>query len=167
MSTPARPHVRLEMGWVDRLGEAAAATGVLATAAILLAFWPELPEEIPHHFDARGTPDRWGGHSVLWLLGGMILLFYAGVTILQRFPRVFNYPWAITESNAQVQFTLAVRLLRWLKAAFVWTFFATILATCRVATGRSAGLPWMMPFALVVATFGITAVYFVAAWRAR
>ena len=57
--------------------------GLLAWA---LWLWPEVPDRIPLHFGADGTPDRWGERSLLsWLtlplvgLGTTVLL--DGVTV--------------------------------------------------------------------------------------
>ncbi|MCC3157939.1 SdpI family protein [Hymenobacter sp. 15J16-1T3B] len=37
----------------------------------LALIWPQLPAQVPIHFNLAGEPDRMGSPSILWLLAGM------------------------------------------------------------------------------------------------
>jgi hypothetical protein len=65
-----RPKQAIERpgGW--RLLEALALAGAVAGAVIAVVAWPSLPEELPTHFDAAGSPDGWGGCWTAVLLTG-------------------------------------------------------------------------------------------------
>jgi uncharacterized membrane protein len=75
-------------------------TGVLlvATVGLSVYVYPELPERIPLHFRADGTPDRWGDRSWLtWLLlpligAATIGLLYAVAWFLPGRPHLLNIP---------------------------------------------------------------------------
>ncbi|HSK20796.1 MAG TPA: DUF1648 domain-containing protein [Longimicrobiales bacterium] len=75
-------------------------TGVVlvATLGLSLYVYPELPERIPLHFAADGTPDRWGARSLLkWLLlpligAATIGLLYGVAWFLPGRPHLLNMP---------------------------------------------------------------------------
>jgi hypothetical protein len=49
---------------------------------------------------------------------GLVVL----LTVLSRFPHLYNYPWPITAENAPHQYALARLLLRWMTLEIVWMF---------------------------------------------
>lgn len=53
---------------------------VLVTVAGLLR-WPTLPDQMPVHFDASGTPDRWEAKSV-WSVFGLHIVMAATIALL-------------------------------------------------------------------------------------
>lgn len=70
----------------------------LALIALSLNVYPDLPDRIPLHFDARGEPDRWGEPSLLsWLtlplIGvGTVVFLYITAAVVPRYPKSFNVP---------------------------------------------------------------------------
>ncbi|HSJ32502.1 MAG TPA: DUF1648 domain-containing protein [Longimicrobiales bacterium] len=69
-------------------------TGVLlvATVGLSVYVYPELPERIPLHFRADGTPDRWGDRSWLtWLL--LPLIGAATIGFLMVVQRRLDAAW--------------------------------------------------------------------------
>lgn len=69
-----------------------------ATVGLSLYVYPDLPERIPLHFAADGTPDRWGEKSLLtWLLlpligAATIGVLYAVAWFLPGRPHLLNMP---------------------------------------------------------------------------
>lgn len=147
--------------------EIAAAMGILFSLTILIRSWNMLPDIVPTHFGISGTPDAWGGKNSLLLLpavsGGLYLL----LTILGRFPGIYNYPVTITETNYLIQYYLARSLLAWIKTEIIWMFVWLNWLTIQTALGNQAGLGWAaMPVILIVITVTIVA-YFQQAFQAR
>ena len=129
--------------------------------------WPVLADRVPQHFGPSGRPDAWGSRNILWLFPAMALGIYVLMTILNRFPQTFNYPWPITEQNAEVQYLLARTLLVAVKAEIGGLMLFLEWKTIEVALGRSTGLGEMfLPFFLSVIALTM-ALYFVKAFRAR
>jgi hypothetical protein len=62
------------------------------------------------------------------------------MTILNRFPHVFNYPKKITNQNAERQYTIATRLIRYLKFIVVLGFSIIALITSQAASDKITGL---------------------------
>lgn len=141
--------------------------GIVTAVALVIIYWPQLPERIPHHFGPGGEPDAWGGKEVL-IVGPIIALFVASVlTAVMKSPAKLNYPVKISEENAERQyrmghtFLLIVRTeIAWIGAAVVWEM---VHAAMR---GTSTFGTTLLPifFAILIGTI---VVYFLLARRAR
>lgn len=72
-----------------------------------------MTELLPVRYGVDGEVLREG--SVWEALGGLTLLALGilGVAILARYPRIYNYPFMLTEHNAQRQYKNAVQMLAW------------------------------------------------------
>lgn len=133
---------------------------------ILLALWgwtithySSLPGTIPTHFNAAGKADGFGGKATILSLPLIASLLFIGITVLNRYPHSFNYPTAITQDNALRQYTLATRMLRYLKLVLVLVFGGIEFMTIQNATGKAAGLgAWFLPLTLVLVFFPL--IYF-------
>ncbi len=141
-----RPVIRPEMMPVDWLFEALAFIGLVTMAGFLIYHFPRLPETIPSHFDGAGVPDEFSGRSTLWVLPGISLLLYILLSVMMRVPHQFNYSVKITRENAAIQYAMAMRLIRYLKAGLMWMFFYIVYGTVMTAEQRSEGLGlWFLP----------------------
>jgi len=128
--------------------------------ATTLHHYPRLPRSIPRHFNVSGEPDVWGNKSNAFLLPIVSLALYAALTVLNRFPHRFNYPWPITESNARSQYALARQLLTAIKVAAGTIFAYSNWAQIETALGTRPGLgAWFLPTAVSV-TLLIIVIYF-------
>ncbi len=58
------------------------------------------PARVPLHFAADGTPDGWGDRWTVWVLPVVAVLMNIGPAVLERFPRIYNYPVRVTVVNA-------------------------------------------------------------------
>ena len=89
--------------------------------------------------------------SVLYPLPFMGALYIA-LTILNRFPRIFNYPVEITAKNAQIQYRMATRFMRLMKLLVMLTFFFVEYLMILSAFGhhQNAAALWFGPVVLVV-----------------
>jgi uncharacterized membrane protein len=142
--------------------------GVLLFLIILLfQNWERIPDSIPTHFGASGKPNSWGSKYTLLLLPSILIIIYSGFTILSRYPHVYNYPWQITEENAERQYLLARTFLSWLKLEIILLFTFIEWTTIQVALGYSEGLGFkFLPISLIV-VFGTIGIYFWLAYKAR
>jgi hypothetical protein len=147
--------------------ELLAAAGLVLVFVILAQAWSALPARVPQHFGAGGQPDGWGSKATLWLFPGISVGISLLLTIVNRFPHTFNYPWPITEQNAEAQYVLARTLLSAMKVEIVGLMTYLEWTTIKVALGQSAGLGALfLPIFLgvMVATTGL---YFARARQAR
>jgi len=71
------------------------------------------------------------------------------MTVLNKFPHVFNYPTEVTSENALKQYTNATRMIRYLKAIIVFIFGLIDYKTIQHALGQTVGLGiWFLPLTL-------------------
>jgi len=134
---------------------------VLAFAALafqigMVGFlWSGLPDRIPKHYGITGTPDAFGGKSMVLLIPAITLGLYALLTIAGFFPQRLNYPVAVTDANREKLHGIAIALLGWLKAEMALLFLYITWIDIQVGRGVSTGLGWAcLPLALAV--MGVT-----------
>ncbi len=141
-----RPRIKLPLTVSDkRMEQAAVLCLVLLWGLTLFSFFT-LPDIIPTHFNASGEPDDHGSKYILWILPVLGTLIYLGITKLNKYPHIFNYAVQITEENAAEQYTIATRMLRFLKLVVLVIFSHIVLSTYFSAMGITNGLgAWFLP----------------------
>jgi len=88
-----------------------------------------LPETIPIHYDGSGHVDGTGSRLTIFIMPVIATFVFALLYIVGCYPHAFNYPVAITPENAEIQYTLATRVLRILRLTLSATF---IIIECEV-----------------------------------
>ncbi len=122
-----RPKLKIPLTVMDKVSEAVSALVVFITTVLFLFRYQAIAAEIPMQYDLTGKVSRIGNRSELFLLLGIMIILYAGLTVLQRFPHIYNYLVEINENNAARQYSLAVRMMRWLKLMMVGLFSLLLL----------------------------------------
>jgi len=117
-----RPVLSIPRSELERMLEIIAIGGLVFGIFILLQSWSTLPDSIPAHFKFSGEVDRWGSKMELLLLPGLSLILYLGLTILSKYPHIYNYAVEITEENAKRQYHIARTMICWLKTEIVCIF---------------------------------------------
>ena len=165
--TSKRPVLDLPRTPLELALELCAAGGIAFLAVVLLQAWPHLPPRIPTHFGISGRPDAWGGTDTLLIFPAVAGGLYVMFTIINRFPHTFNYPWPITERNAETQYLLARTMLTAVKAEVVWLMAYLQWITVGVALGRTEGLGGGLVLVFLPVLAATTALYFLKAYQAR
>ena len=75
-------------------------------------YYPDLPNEIPTHFNGRGQADAFGSKQSIWILMGVFSSIFIGIYILNKYPHLHNYTVKITEENALKNYRFSTRILR-------------------------------------------------------
>ncbi len=144
-----RPKVRPEMEPIDWVIEAMALIGLMAIWGYVIYHFPNLPETIPSHFNGSGQPDDYSGKDTIWALPAIALFIYVLLSLISLVPHQFNFTVTITPANALKQYTMAIRLIRYLKTAIIYLFFYISYVTIRVAAGVDSGLGlWFLTIVL-------------------
>ena len=155
-----RPKITLIPTTADKLVELLGWLILLALWGLTISHFSTLPDTIPTHFNASGEADGFGSKASIIGLPVIATLLFVGLTVLNRYPHIFNYPTAITEDNALRLYTLATRMLRYLKLVLVLVFGGIEFMTIQHATRKAAGLgAWFLPLTLVL--IFIPLIYFV------
>ena len=147
----ARPKIKLNLSQLDHRLELAAKIFLVVLWGLTVYTFFKLPATIPVHFNASGQADSYGNKLTLLILPVLATIIYFGLTQLNKYPHIFNYMTKITEDNAQRQYGIATRMLRFLKLAILIIFSAIILFTYLTTTGIANGLGvWFLPVTFVL-----------------
>lgn len=156
-----RPKIKLALNGTDKMIEFLACASLLAFWVFTIASYSDLPDTIPVHYDGAGEADGFGGKGNILALPIIATILFTGLTFLNKFPHIFNYPASITADNALRQYTLATRMIRYLKFIIIVIFGLIAWQTIRNASGETTGLGvWFLPTALGLIIIPIT--YFMA-----
>lgn len=118
-----RPILKLKWSTGDKLLEVAAYLILILLWVLVLSNYAALPETIPTHFGITGKADGFGNKGMIFMLPVVTTLLFVGMTILNYYPHKFNYPTQVTAQTAKKQYTVATRLVRYLKFIVVLAFF--------------------------------------------
>lgn len=144
-----RPKLKLELTKFDKIHEILGWTLILAIWVLTIINYTNLPDTIPIHYTGAGQADGFGGKATILTLPLIATVLFVGLTILNNFPHIFNYPTNITLNNALRQYTNATRLIRYLKLIIVVFFGLIAFKTIQNANGQADGLGiWFLPMTL-------------------
>ena len=159
------PHQTPPATRLHRVFEVLAAAGVIGCIAPLAFWWNALPRIVPVHFGLDGNPDGYGSRGTFVVVAAVAIILYASLTVLARFPWVFNYPPYAKRERWQVRYATARTLLAGSKAFMTLVFAWTLWGGVQTALGRASGLgPWVI---VVIAVYLVGLVGFTIAWSLR
>src|SRR4051794_11948499 len=142
----ARPRIELIVSKFDKTLELTSKIFLVIIWCSTLYSFLKLPMTIPTHFNAAGRPDNYGNKMTLLILPLLATIIYFGLTQLNKYPHIFNYVTKTTEHNAERQYTIATRLIRFMKLAILLIFSLIILFTYLTTIGVINGLGfWFLP----------------------
>jgi len=152
-----RPKINIPYTLFDLIAEIAGLVGILSMWIVFIVTYSGLPDLIPINYNFSGQAYNFGEKSVIIKVPVIATVLFVGMTILSRFPRIFNYPVIITENNAFFQYSNMVRMVRCLKLSLVLIFLFVVLQPV-LYTGENIGI-WftflllamcLIPLALVI-----------------
>jgi uncharacterized membrane protein len=132
-----RPRIELESGPIDRVLEVAGWLCLAGLWAYTLMGIQSAPETVPTHFDGSGTPNDYGSRWSLLILPAIGTFVFLAMTVIRRFPHLFNYGLKITRKNAAYQYRLASRFLRLLKLLVLVVLGLVVRLSIHAATPSS------------------------------
>ena len=149
----------------DVIIEGLAAICLVYIIAQLIIEYPDLNQKVPTNFGGDGMPDSWGSKSALLIFPISAIVFYTGLTALNRFPHLFNYPVTISEQNAEKQYQYAKTLISALKFTTIGLFIFIQNQTINIANEMTVGLNIQYLVVLIIGSFIPIVVYFVIAFK--
>lgn len=128
----------------------------------LLVQWSSLPEKLPGHYNFAGEIDRWGSRGELLIVPVVMLVLFILLSVLERFPHVWNTGVEVTKQNRERVYTLTLHLLTSSKLLMVAVF--SYLTLCSAAARPLSR--WFMPIT-IAALLGLLALYIVRITRIK
>ncbi len=121
---------------------------VLLVAIVIvasIAWWRELPQRIPVHFDLTGNVDRWGSKGAMWWAFSALAvvgtgLVYGFAHLSRRYPQLVNLPRKIKlmdlpEDLRERVISLSQGMMYWLAVAMNLTWLLLLAAVRQAALG--------------------------------
>lgn len=110
-----------------------------------------LPETIPAHMNIEGQVDRYSSKEMIWILPGVGFFLFIMLTILLRFPHIYNYPVKITKQNADRVYMAGIRFMRIIRLWIMIVLILVIVSFIRIATGVTTNADtWLLPMILLL-----------------
>ncbi|PKP08034.1 MAG: hypothetical protein CVU09_17450 [Bacteroidetes bacterium HGW-Bacteroidetes-4] len=162
-----KPIVTIKHQSADKIIDALGYAAILALFAIPFAFYADLPQEIPYHYDLSGAPNAFGGRNAIWVLPLVATIIVIGISLLSRIPSVFNYPVTITNQNAAKQYALAIRFMGLLKVLIGWYFCLINYQSIQIALNNSNVLNGFSLFLFLALLLALIIGYFIKAFRLK
>jgi uncharacterized membrane protein len=110
-----RPKIKLKLTITDIVIEIFGWISVLLIWILTISNYNALPDVIPTHYNLSGNVDRIDEKSNILILPIIATILFAGLSILNKFPHIFNYSIKITSENALKQYSISTRIIRYLK----------------------------------------------------
>ena len=128
----------------------------------LIIMWGSIPDQIPGHFNASGEVTRWDSKSTLVVMPVIAFVMFVGMTILERFPRIWNTGVRVTQENMHRIYRVLKSMLNTMKLVVT-----ALLITISLIQSLTQTLPiWFLPVFLVL-IFGTIIFYIVRLVMAR
>ncbi|MDF2988824.1 MAG: hypothetical protein K0R50_4334 [Eubacterium sp.] len=153
-----RPILKIPLSYLEIL-EIVSLSGIITIFLYLFIAWEQIPEKVPTHFGSSGLPDSWGGRGSLLFLAFLIIPLYSLLTIISKFPHIFNYLCEITEANARFQYQNTRTMIVLLKTELIFIFGYIEWKSIQVAVGKASGLGTAFLPVLLLVVFGTIGIY--------
>jgi uncharacterized membrane protein len=146
-----RPRLQIALTTPDRIIEFAGRLCLVALWGMTIFAYENLPETIPTHFGPGGAVDDYGSKMTLFFLPVIGTIVFIGLTVLNKYPHIFNYPADIRPENALSQYTNATRMIRFLKFSITFISLVTVFMIYNaVITGSGRLGSALVPILIVV-----------------
>ena len=154
------PEIELDLTITDKIFEILGWISLVAVWVFTIKNYDNLPDIIPIHFNGAGQADGFGGKGTILTLPIVSTILFTGMTVLNKFPHLFNHPTNITQENKLRLYTNATRLIRYLKLILVIIFGFIVFKTIQNVNGEADGRGnWFTP--ITVGMIFIPVIYFV------
>ena len=138
--------MKLKTSWYDIFVEIMCLALLFGILLYLLINWSSIPDKIPGHYNAMGEIDRMGSKGELFVLPIISWLMYLGLTIVEKFPQVWNTGVKVTEENRERVYRVLKDMLGTMKLITVAIF---VYLTINTAQAVSLSV-WFLPVFLII-----------------
>ena len=144
--------MKLKKNWYDIFVEIICLTLLIGTLIYLFINWNSIPDEIPGHYNAMGEIDRMGRKGELFVVPIIGWLMYLGITLLEKFPEVWNTGVKVTKKNKERVYRTLKNMLSTMKFIIVAVF-----TYITINSAQTLSLPvWFTPVFLILLFGSIT-----------
>lgn len=140
------PFMKVKNNMFDKLIEIICLIFAIGVPIYIIINWANIPDPLPMHYDFAGNVDRWGDKAELIILPIVTLIMYGFMTLIERFPQVWNTGVTVTEENQERVYRTLKYLVKTLKLIVVIDF-----SYMTINTLMCQDLPiWFTPVLLLI-----------------
>ncbi len=135
-------------------------SAILVVTMIVGTFfiWKAAPDIVPTHFNFKGQVDNYGSKNIVFLLLVIAVICYVGMTVLSKYPKIYNYCIEITPENKEKQYLMAQTCIKLLNLEVAAIFlYIQLKIGAMMSSGNESFSIAIVPITLIVlaATIGI------------
>ncbi len=149
-----KPKFKINLTTVDYIVEIIGIIGIICLILLPLYYFNDLPNKVPKHFNVFGQPDSYGNKVMIWVIPIIALLLYIGMTILNKYPHIFNYPTKVTNENAEKLYKIATKSIRFLKVVIVVLFSYLNFRIIKTSLNETTGIGYIFLPVFVILIIG-------------
>ena len=146
--------MKIEKNKFDTLANIFCLLLLIGVSLYLFVSWDKLPQEVPGHYNGAGEADIISSKDSLIFPLVVAWILFIGLTIIERYPQIWNTGVTITEKNRERVYRTLKNMLNTIKLILVMVFSYTIV-------NSSLGLnlsPYFLPVFLLL-IFGTLILY--------
>lgn len=138
--------MRVKRNKYDIIVELICLIALIGTSVYLGINWNRIPEEVPMHYNVMGDINRWGQKGELLFLFFLTWIMYIGLTVIGRFPGIWNTGVTVTKENKERVYRILKSMLGTIKLLTVIIFVFLMINAI-----MTKELPaWFTPVSLVL-----------------
>jgi uncharacterized membrane protein len=92
---------------------------ILGFIIFLVLSWKNIPETVATHFNASGAADAYGSKRSLIMEPVLMVIFFLVLSLVERFPSLWNMPVKLTAENRERQLMIAALMLGIMKVLVI------------------------------------------------
>jgi len=148
--------IKIKRNALDILEAIVSLTCLVGIVVYLILMWSRIPAQIPAHFNAAGEVNRWGNRSELIVLPIISWVLYGFITLIERYPQVWNTGITVTEENRERVYRILKNMIAVIKMLMLFVF-----ASITVLSSLTLRLPIWYLGVFLLAVFGSIAFFIV------
>ncbi len=160
-----RPKITIKLRAIDKVLNAIGYLAIMLMWGYLFINYKKIHTKVPIHFNLAGNFDNIGSKTTLFILPVIATFIVVSISIINKYPEVFNYTLNITRDNALQQYSSATRNLRMAKVFVAIIFFLIEFQIIQNSLGKNTAFIkwWFLPVFVVV----ICAPYYYYNYRSK
>lgn len=124
--------------------------------------WKNIPDMIPGHYNIVGEIDKYSSKNSIWILIVVQILLFTMMSVLERFPNIWNTGVQITEENRERVYTNLRNMQTYLKM-MIMIYFSYM--TLQLIAGER--LNSISVFTFLILIFGGMSIFLVKIFKNR
>ena len=165
MEIRKRPALKLKKKPLENVLNIISLLVYIGSVIHLFMHWSSLPNRVPIHYNLVGEIDKWGSKEAIFFLPITGAILWMGLTILEKFPHLYNYLVVLTEENIERQYKNASTMINVVKNEILLYIAYCSWKDVNITYGRDVVLEtWDLPIFLLI-LFGSIGFFIIRSFR--